>query len=311
MELEIRHVGVRKKYYLARSYRVGNKVGKARVFLGTEVPKGDLKALIDAARIELDKKVGLAKSAGDPYSKALSVEEIGRLRTLEARGRIRLNHLSEENWTKFTEAFTYDTNAIEGSTVLRKEVKGILEENRWPQKSRPEISETIGVADAVRRIRKTKEAVSLGLMKDLHRTIFKNSKSFAGRFRSRGVEVGVVDSAGNVVHRGVPSGQVAAQLRGVVRWYAANRRRYPPIVLAAVVHNRFEMIHPFQDGNGRIGRLLLINILIKNGLPPVNIELRNRRQYYASLKAYEDTGNIRPTIELILKEYGRLKAAMA
>ncbi len=58
--------------------------------------------------------------------------------------------------------------------------------------------------------------------------------------------------------------------------------------LAAVVHNQFEMIHPFQDGNGRVGRILLNNILLKNGLPPLNIELRNRREYYSALQAHEN-----------------------
>ena len=307
MELEIRKVGVKKKYYLAHSYRNGSKVGKIRIFLGTDVPNGDLKAKIDVAQAELAQKVLALKAVEDPYSKVLSTEEVKRLRTLESKGGIRLEHLSEENWMKFTEVFTYDTNAIEGSTVLRREVRGILGKNKWPGKSRSEISETLGVAEAVAWVRKTKETVSLNLMKELHKIIFKNSKVFAGKFRGKGIEVGVVDSSGKVVHRGTPSEQVVTQLRRLVGWYVANKRRYPPIILASVVHNRFERIHPFQDGNGRIGRLLLINVLIKHGLPPVNIELRNRKQYYASLKAYEDRGDIRPTIELILKEYERLK----
>jgi Fic family protein len=67
------------------------------------------------------------------------------------------------------------------------------------------------------------------------------------------------------------------------------------------------MIHPFQDGNGRIGRLLLINILIKHQLPPINIELKNRKEYYSALKIYEENGDIRPMIELMLKEYKKTK----
>ena len=90
-------------------------------------------------------------------------------------------------------------------------------------------------------------------------------------------------------------------------WYNKNRKKYPPIVLAVVVHNQFETIHPFADGNGRVGRLLLNNVLLKHNMPPVNIELRNRREYYAALREYQENGNIRPMIDLILKEYKYLK----
>jgi len=96
----------------------------------------------------------------------------------------------------------------------------------------------------------------------------------------------------------------------VVTWYDKNKNNYHLIVLAAVVHNQFENIHPFQDGNGRVGRLLLNNILLKHNLPPVNIELKKRSEYYRSLQAYENEENIRPTIELILKGYKRLKKTL-
>ena len=86
-----------------------------------------------------------------------------------------------------------------------------------------------------------------------------------------------------------------------------NRKKYPALVLSAVVHNQFENIHPFRDGNGRVGRLLMVNILLKHGKPPIDIELRNRQEYYKALQAYETQGNLRPTIELMLKEYKSLK----
>ena len=106
-----------------------------------------------------------------------------------------------------------------------------------------------------------------------------------------------------MLHRGAPSAKVISLLEELIRWYKKNRKKYPPLVLAAVVHNQFEEIHPFQDGNGRVGRLLLNNILLKHKLPPVNIQLKNRGEYYAALQEYQKKGNIRPMIELILKEY--------
>ncbi len=96
-------------------------------------------------------------------------------------------------------------------------------------------------------------------------------------------------------------------LKELINWYNNHKKEYPAILLAAVIHNQFENIHPFADGNGRVGRILLNNILLKNGLPPINIDLKNQREYYQSLQSYEKQGNIRPTIELILKEYKSLK----
>jgi len=177
----------------------------------------------------------------------------------------------------------------------------------WPQRPREEIAETLGVAEAVKHLRKTTEDVSIPLIKELHKIVFRKSKEFAGRFRKKGEEVSVVDPQGNIVHRGAPSTLVVPLLRRLAKWYAGNNDSLQPLVLAAVVHNQFETIHPFRDGNGRVGRLLLINILLKHGLPPVNIDLRNRGQYYHALKEYQSNGDIRPTIELLLKEYRGLR----
>jgi len=96
-------------------------------------------------------------------------------------------------------------------------------------------------------------------------------------------------------------------LQELVNWYSKNKNKLPAIVLAVVVHNQFEYIHPFEDGNGRVGRLLLNNILLKHRLPPVNISVKNRRQYYKTLQDFQKTGNIKPFVELVLKEYRLLR----
>ncbi|MDE1855896.1 MAG: Fic family protein [Candidatus Micrarchaeota archaeon] len=283
------------------------KVKKAKAFLGSDLKKGDLRARIKEVEAVLETKVTGLKAIGDPYKTALSEQDINELRTLWGGGRIELQHLSESDWERFVEVFTYDTNAIEGSTVTKGEVKNILENNKWPDKSKDEIAETTGVAEAVAYIRKTRDHLSTDLIKKLHWIIFKNSKQFAGKIRARGVEVAVVSTSGDIIHRGTKSTLVASHLSELIRWDKKSSKKYPPLVLAAVVHNQFEVIHPFQDGNGRVGRLILNNILLKYGLPPVNIELKNRKAYYDALRIYGANGNLRPILELILKEYKSLK----
>ncbi|HVC58353.1 MAG TPA: Fic family protein [Candidatus Acidoferrales bacterium] len=307
MALEIRVGNGKRKYYFAHSYRADGKAKKLRVYLGTDLSKIDLAKKLDGAKAKLANRLLALRGINDPYKTVLSGHELEELKTLEARGRIKIAHISDEDWLKFTETFTYDTNAIEGSTVLRDEVSDILTEGKWPNRPKDDISETIGVAEAVRYIRHTREHITIALIKDLHMMVFKRSKSFAGGFRASGTEVAVVDSKGNIIHRGAPSSQITGLLKSLIIWYNSNKGKYSPIVLAAVVHNQFETIHPFQDGNGRVGRLLMINILLRHGLPPLNIELKNRDEYYSALRAYNQLGNIRPTVELMLKEYRSLK----
>lgn len=296
------------KYYLAHSFREGGKVHKMRVYLGSGLKKSVLKQREERARELISQQLNSFKIIRNPIDYKFNKKDLELIKSLKAKARFKVFHLSEEDWKAFTALFTYDTNAIEGSTITQKEVFEILEKNKWPfSKPKGEISEAYGVAKAIQHIRKTKVHISLRLMRDLHKTIFGNSKSFAGRFREKGVEVGIRDALGNLVHLGAPSTRVVSLLTELVKWYNKNKNKLPAIVLAVVIHNQFEYIHPFEDGNGRAGRLLLNNILLKHKLPPVNISFKSRSRYYSALKEFQKTGNIRPSIELVLKEYKSLR----
>ncbi len=307
MHVEKRRIGDNVHYYLAHSYRKFGKVSKVRVYLGKNLTKIDIANRLPEAGTEIKEMLARLEGLRDPYVSVLSASELRELSGLKPSGRIKLSHLSEDEWLKFTETFAYNTNAIEGSTIDQKEAINIIDKGKWPDKPKFEISETLGVASAVKYLRSTKQHVSVQLIRELHRLVFMNSKQFAGSLRKEGEEVAVVDSSGNIIHRGARADRIIPLLRQLAGWYNKNRTRYPPLVLAAIVHNRFEGIHPFRDGNGRIGRLLIVNILIKHGLPPLNIELRNREEYYDALRQYELHGDIRPTIDLFLREYRRAK----
>jgi len=206
MYIEVRKDKKRKKYYLAHSFRFNSKIKKIRHYLGYNLSKEQLKNKRNLAEKIINEKIKAYKKIRDPFKTVIFPDELEQLKTLEARGDIKVLHLTEDDWLKFTEMFVYDTNAIEGSTVTLSEVSGILEKNKWPRyKTKWEISETYGLAEAVKYIRKTKTHLSLKLIKKLHEITFKNSKPFAGKFRSKGIEVMVADRFGNIVHRGAPS----------------------------------------------------------------------------------------------------------
>ncbi len=306
MHIERRKVGMRIKYFLAHSYREGSKVYKFRKYLGQDL---NLKLLeerkIIAEKLILE-EIHKYKIIKDPLQIQLTEEEIVAIRKLEAKIPLKISHLSESQWKKFSKIFTYNTNAIEGSKLTQEEVKDLLEKDKWPNKSKEDITEALGVDEAISYIRNTKEHLSLELIKKIHKIIFKNSKQFAGKLRIKGEEVVVMDSKRNIVHEGAPQIRINHLLRELAGWYENNKNKYPGLILGAVVHNQFENIHPFRDGNGRVGRILLNNILIKHSLPPINIDLKNRIEYYSSLQAYEKNHDLKPTIKLYMKEYNKL-----
>lgn len=307
MHIEKRKSGKKTKYYLAHSYREGSKVHKFRKYLGQDLSQEKLKERKKIAEKLILEEIHKYNIIRDPLRFELSREEIDAIKRIESEIPLKIAHLSEQDWKVFSEIFTYNTNAIEGSKLNQKEVRDLLEKDKWPDKSKEDIAEAYGVDEAIRFIRGTKEHISIELIKKIHKIVFKNSKPFAGKLRKKGEEVVVMDNTGNIVHEGAPQPRINHLLRELIGWYNKNKARYPALVLGAVIHNQFENIHPFRDGNGRVGRLLLNNILIKHGLPPMNIDFKNRAGYYASLKAYEVNKDLKPTIDLYMKEYKELK----
>lgn len=294
-------------YYLGHSFREGDKVHKIRKYLGADLNQTPLKEREEKAKALILEEIKRYKIIKDPLVEGLSEREISFVKKLEKKIPLKISHLSEQEWLVFSEVFTYNTNAIEGSELNSKEVREVLEEDKWPKKSKTDIAETYGVSEAIDYIRKTKEHISLDLIREIHRIVFKNSKDFAGNYRKPGEEVVVMGRMGNIVHEGAPQSRVIALLNELIHWYNTYKAKYPALLLAAVVHNQFENIHPFREGNGRVGRILLNNILIKHGFPPMNIDFTNRAEYYASLQEYEKNHNLKPTLDLFMKEYKTLK----
>lgn len=293
MFLEIRKKGKNRKYYLVHTYRVGDKVKRISRYLGSNLSEKELARLKEKAGQIILNQIK-EKSI---FEFELSRKELEEYKKFEKP--IMIEHLQKLNWLRFTENFTYNTNAIEGSTVALGEVKDILEYKEEPHNS--DELETIGVAEAINYIKTAKSKLDLGLIKKLHYLCFSKTKSFAGKLRK--AEVVIRDGKGNIVHQGAPSKEVPKLLRKLAEWYSKHKNKYPPLLLAALVHNEFENIHPFQDGNGRVGRLLLNFVLLRHNYPPINIRVKDRQRYYKVLLAFEKKNDIKPTLKFLISQY--------
>lgn len=97
-----------------------------------------------------------------------------------------------------------------------------------------------------------------------------------------------------------PSPSIAAdETMELVRWVADNEGSLHPVALAAVAHYNLVRAHPFGDGNGRMGRLLMNFLLLRSGYLPSIIRLEDKRSYLAALHAADHERTLSPLIKLV------------
>lgn len=292
MFIEVRELGNSKKFYLVHSYREKGKIKRISRYLGSNLNEKNLSEL----RRRTEQRILEEIKEKSILEFELTKEEVELFKKYEME--LKISHL-QQNWEKFTTDFAYNTNAIEGSTVAHSEVKDLLGKKEKP-KNHDEV-ETLNVARAVEYIKTSKEKVSISFLKKIHFICFEKTKAFAGELRT--VEVVIRDGYGNIVHQGAPAKDVERLLHSLCKWYAIHKTKYPPLLLAGVMHDEFEKIHPFQDGNGRVGRLLLNYVLLQRGYPPLNIRFKDRVRYYKCLHLYDHKNDIKSTLKFLVSQY--------
>ncbi|MDR1463809.1 MAG: Fic family protein [Oscillospiraceae bacterium] len=218
--------------------------------------------------------------------------ELQALRPLNAGELARLR-------AEFTVENTYDSNAIEGSTLTLRETALILQEGvTIAEKPLKEHLEAIGHRDAfeyVLSLASENSPISEQMVKAVHTLVLMHDRENRGIYRSMPVRIM------GALHTPPQPWLVPVQMEALLLDYAEPNPAHP-IEHAAAFHLRFESIHPFIDGNGRTGRLLLNLQLMQVGLLPVNVKYTDRRRYYDCFDAFAQTGSAAPLAEL-LAEY--------
>lgn len=176
--------------------------------------------------------------------------------------------------------WTYHSNAIEGNTLTLRETKVVLEGITVGGKSIREHFEATNHRDAilyVEDIVSKNEALNEWQIKNIHSLVLKGiDNEEAGRYRRENVVIaGASTTPPDFLH-------LPEEMALLIDWYE-KASRMNPIERAAELHTRFVKIHPFVDGNGRTGRLLLNFELMKSGYPPAVIQKEDRLAYYDAL----------------------------
>lgn len=250
-------------YYLTYSFRKKGKVVNRKKYLGIQIPKNieeiKQKFLEQCFKEDLFIKLKRIKKAYGEEWKRLP-ESIKRQRLID-----------------FSIDFTYNSNAIEGSTITKEETENIIVRKIAPNKPLADIQETINHSQIFFKSIQEKKERSENILKEWHEKLFKETKAdIAGKWREYLVRVGT--------YRAPDWQDVPKLMKQLFLLYNQQKKIMHPVELAAIMHYEFEKIHPFGDGNGRIGRLLMNTILYKNQYPLLIIEMKKRKAYYRALE---------------------------
>jgi Fic family protein len=174
--------------------------------------------------------------------------------------------------------FTYNSNAIEGNTLTLQETALILQEGiTIDKKPLKEHLEVVGHKEAFFYIEElVKEKVPLyeNVIKDIHSIVLMDKPQGRGKYRR--IPVTILGA----MHNPPQPYLVPVLMEQLINQYNEEMKDKHIIEKVALFHLKFETIHPFVDGNGRTGRLLLNFELMKEGYPPINIKFKDRKIYY-------------------------------
>lgn len=197
----------------------------------------------------------------------------------------------------FLVRFTYNSAAIEGSTLTLADTELVLEGEFMPSgdKRLRDVFAARGIAEGCEFSKRALEEgvpMSEGLIRDLHeRTALDCQPRTRGMYRTSAVYIRGSET--------VPADPASVRDLMADLLFAWERSGEHPVVRAAAFHAMFENVHPFQDGNGRVGRIVLNHMLESAGYPPIAIKASLRSEYLEALEDWQARGNPAHLVESV------------
>jgi len=197
---------------------------------------------------------------------------------------------------RFEIEMTYNSNAIEGNTLTLKETYWVIQQGITVKgKSLKDHLEAKNHKEALDYLYELIEhgsshTISEHTIKSLHALVIQEiNKNIAGQYRN--VDVFITGTE----HKPPSAIDVAFKMHELIEWARKNYSKMDVIEFSSMFHHKFVHIHPFEDGNGRVGRLLMNIFLMQYGFPLAIIQKNDRQKYYRVLAA-ADKGNYKPLI---------------
>ncbi|MBU2099778.1 Fic family protein [Candidatus Micrarchaeota archaeon] len=211
-------------------------------------------------------------------------EELRKIEEIKVDFQRTVKKFSKNQWKdvfdRFIANFTYESNAIEGNSLTLKDVAIVMFEKRSIKgKELREIYETRNSRKVMDLILKKKLNVSEEDIIKMHSMLMKDIDERTGYKQ-------IPNYIPGLDFEFTPPEKVQKEMKELIQWFNKNIQEMHPLQTAAVFHSKFVGIHPFEDGNGRVGRFLINTILVNNGYPPLIIRKTQRDAY---IKCMEDS----------------------
>ena len=185
----------------------------------------------------------------------------------------------EEILEDFAIEFAYNTASLEGNTITLEEAKNFFETGRTPKdRTLREIYDLQNTKNTLFWLLSSKKEIDSNLIIEIHKRLTQNIDERVG-YRTKDIRIFKSHFEAS------PGIYVKTDMDLLLKWYGENKEKLHPFVLATVFHHKFEKIHPFYDGNGRTGRMLMNYILIRAKYPPIVIYKKNRNEYLDALSS--------------------------
>lgn len=199
---------------------------------------------------------------------------------------------------EFLIEFTYNSNAIEGNKSTLRETAMLLEEVTLAKMLHTQDLNIIAHRDAfeyMESLTKKKIQISDVAIKNIHYLILAERPEDKGKYRK--IPVRIMGGC----HESTQPNLIEPMITDLLVKHEQRKQTMHFIEAVALFHLDFESIHPFIDGNGRTGRILINFELMKNGYPTIDIKFTDIKKYYQAFDAYYRNQNEVPMVELLAK----------
>lgn len=256
--------------------------------------KGSLYMIPKDASRPIDRRMRWSKQVSPEHERLFAEIEskkvrLDRQRPLTAGEAARLRD-------EFAVEYTYNSNAIEGNTLTLQETAMVLEGITIDRKPLKDHLEAVGHRDAFAYVESiAAEGVSLSerVINDIHSLVLMDRPEDRGVYRRIPVRILGAET------EPVQPYMIEPKMRELLLNDAERKKSMNPIERIARFHLEFERIHPYVDGNGRTGRLVMNLDLIREGYPSINVKFADRMAYYQAFDAYSQNRDAAPMVNLV------------